>query len=265
MDYSLKFIHLSDLHLLPARQKLYGIDTTARLEAAIECICSNFADAEFCMVTGDLAEAGDVASYQTARRILDRLPHPWHGLMGNHDGRTSNAQIVLPDLPWQANGSLQYALETQAGVFIVLDSSVGGVDSGKLDTQRLDFLSQQLGLSKASGKDVFLFMHHVPFDIGIGWLDAMKLENSADLWQVLKGFENIRHMFFGHIHRPTHGSWHGIPFSTVRATAHQVLLNLENTASKFVDEDPSFAVVMVAKDQVVIHDHAFPIADQKEP
>ena len=265
MDYTLKFIHLSDLHLLPAGQKLHGIDTCARLKAAVDNICSDFADAEFCMVTGDFTDAGDVESYQSARRILDRLPHPWHGLMGNHDGKAPNAQIVLPDPPWQPDGSLQYALETRAGIFIVLDSSVGGVDSGRLNAQRLDFLRQQLGLAKAAGKDVFLFIHHLPFDIGIGWLDAMKLENNADLWQVLKGFDNIRHMFFGHIHRPTHGSWHGTPFSTVRATAHQVLLNLGNTTSKFVDEDPAFAVVMVAKDQIVIHDHSFPITDQKEP
>ncbi len=265
MDYSLKFIHLSDLHLLPEEQKLHGIDPCASLEAAVNCICSDFADAEFCMVTGDFTDAGDVVSYQTARRILDRLPHSWHGLMGNHDAKASNAQIALPDLPWQSDGSLQYALETPMGVFIVLDSSVGGVDSGKLDAKRLDFLRQQLGLAKAAGRDVFLFMHHVPFGIGIGWLDAVKLENSAELWQVLKGFDNIRHMFFGHIHRPTHGSWHGIPFSTVRATAHQVLLDLGDATSKFVDEDPAFAVVIVANDQVVVHDHTFPITDQNEP
>lgn len=253
----MKFIHLSDLHLLPGQQTVQGIDPHARLEAAVASICDEFPDAELCMVTGDLTDEGDEASYKDARRILDRLPCPWHGMMGNHDGRQSQAQAALPDLPWQADGSLQYAFDTSAGRFIALDSSASGTDGGRLSPARLAYLREQLEVAKSAGKDAFLFMHHPPFSIGIKWLDDMKLENSDAFWDVLKDFDNIRHMFFGHIHRPTHGTWHGIPVSTVRATAHQVKLRFDDAPPEFTTEDPSFAVVLVGDDQVIIHDHTF--------
>ena len=254
----MKFIHLSDLHLLPQGQAVHGIEPHARLDAAVSCIRSEFADAEFCVVTGDLSDAGDFESYNAARQILDCLPCPWHALRGNHDARQSHFRAALPDLPWQADGSLQFVLETSAGHFIALDSSVdGGVDSGNLTPDRLADLRVKLGAAQASGKDAFLFMHHVPFDVGIGWLDGVKLQNGVEFWETIKDFSNIRHMFFGHIHRPSHGSWHGVPFSTVRATAHQVMLTFGHAAPDFIDEAPSFAVVIVTPDQVVIHDHDF--------
>ena len=253
----MKFIHISDIHILPRSQTIKGVDVCARLDAAVDSIGANFADAELCMVTGDMTDSADVESYIEARRILDRLPMPWHGLMGNHDGRISNARSVLPDLPWQPDGSLQYVLETTVGSFIALDSSINGhVDSGRLSPSRLAYLRELLVISQAAKKDVFLFMHHVPFDIGIRWLDEMKLENGDELWNVLKDFNNIKHIFMGHIHRPTHGSWHRIPFSTVRSTAHQVALRFEHK-HQFIGEAPSYAVVLVDEDQVVIHDHNF--------
>lgn len=253
----LKFIHLSDLHIRPRSQTIKGVDVCARLDAAVDSIRTHFADAELCMVTGDMADSGDAESYAEARRILDRLPMPWHVMMGNHDGRDGEARRVLPDLPWQPDGSLQYELETAVGRFIALDSSISGhVDSGRLSPFRLAYLRKRLVVAQSAGKDVFLFMHHVPFDIGIRWLDEIKLENGDELWDVLKEFNNIKHMFMGHIHRPTHGSWHGISFSTIRSTAHQVALRFDHK-NQFIGESPSYAVVLVDDNQVVIHDHSF--------
>jgi 3',5'-cyclic-AMP phosphodiesterase len=252
----MKFIHISDLHILPRPQTIRGIDVCARLDAAVASITANFADAELVMVTGDMTDSGDAESYAEARRILDRLPMPWHTLMGNHDGRASHARTVLPHLPWQADGSLQYALETPAGRFIALDSSISGKDSGRLTPARLTWLRDQLNSARAVGTDVYLFMHHVPFDISIDWLDEIKFENGDELWDVLKDFDNIRHMFMGHIHRPTHGSWHGIPYSTVYSTSHQVALQF-GREQLHIEENPSYAVVLIKDHHVLVHDHSF--------
>lgn len=251
----MKFIHLSDTHLLPRSQTIHGVEPHGRLNAAVDCICAEFADAAFCMVTGDLTDTGRAEDYAEVRRILDRLPFAWHPLLGNHDIR-SVAKSVLDFLPWNANGFLQYELETDAGVFVILDSLVS-LRNSHLCEKRIGWLHVRLLAAQAAGKDVYLFMHHVPFDIGIPWLDRIQMENSDELWAVLKDFSNIRHIFFGHVHRPIHGSWHGIPFSSVRATAHQVALQFGDYEQKFIDEEPSFAVVLLAADQVVIHDHNF--------
>ena len=49
----------------------------------------------------------------------------------------------------------------------------------------------------------------------------------------------------------------GIPFSTVRATAHQVVLRFEDLPEGFVGEAPAFAVDMINNERVIIHDHSF--------
>lgn len=251
----MKFIHLSDPHILPRSQKVAGVDVCVRLDAAVDSINRKFSDAAFCMVTGDLTDEGDEISYKEVCSILDRLQIPWHGLMGNHDDGDI-ARQVLSDHPWHADGSLQYEVLTDVGQFIVLDSSIES-SSGYLNEQRLDWLDQRLNVASELNRDAYIFMHHVPFDIEIPWLDRIKMENGADLWQVLQRYGNIRHMFFGHVHRPVHGSWHGIPFSTVRSTAHQVALSFEDASHGFIAESPSYAVVFATKNCVLVHDHNF--------
>jgi len=46
------------------------------------------------MMIGDMTNSGDAESHVEARRILDRLPMPWHVMMGNHDGRDDAARRV---------------------------------------------------------------------------------------------------------------------------------------------------------------------------
>jgi|TARA_B100000809_G_scaffold123303_1_gene121379 3',5'-cyclic AMP phosphodiesterase CpdA len=71
-------------------------------------------------------------------------------------------------------------------------------------------------LEAAGTKSVYLFMHHPPFEIGIPSLDIICLREDAQrIQQIVSGFSNIKHLFFGHVHRPVSGSWHGIPFNTL--------------------------------------------------
>lgn len=252
----MKFIHLSDIHLLAGPQLLHGIDPHARLDAAIASICTHFADAEFCMVTGDLTDKGEVDAYREVKEKLDRLPFPWHPLIGNHDVRLQ-AHSGISDLPWHEDGFLQYELKKDVGRFIVLDSVHEGHHEGRLCEKRLSWLKSRLDAARGVAEDVYLFMHHVPFDLGIDWLDRIKMVDGDDLAALLRNYDNIRHMFMGHVHRPCHGSWNGIPFSTVRATAHQVSLCFDGTGNRFIEENPAYAVVTINGNSIIIHDHSF--------
>lgn len=250
-----KFIHLSDLHILADSKTIHGVDTYARLEAAVDSIVNNFADAEFCMVTGDLADRGEADAYRRVGEVLDRLPFPWHPLVGNHDDRAV-ARNIFGALPWHDDGFLQYEIETPAGSFLVLDS-VDGTDAGRLCERRLAWLQTRLDAARDAGKNVYLFMHHVPFDIGIGWLDEINMVDGDAMAAILAGYDNVKHLFMGHVHRPCHGSWHGIPFSTIRGNAHQAALRLGETSHLFIAENPSYDIVLIENNHVVIHDHSF--------
>jgi len=253
----MKFIHLTDPHLVPRPQKLFGLDVHARLAAAVDSINRNFADAELCMVTGDITHWGEDAAYGEIKEILSGLAMPWHLLIGNHDER-STMRAAFPDGPWSEDGFLHYTLETPAGVFLVLDTVDDGKPGGRLCEARLRWLRRHLLETQDRGQSVFLFMHHPPMELGIHGMDMNKLANSEDLIAVLHGFTHIRHLFFGHLHRTCHGSWRGLGFSTVKATAFQVGLVLDATTPVQGSlENPAYAVVLIGDDNVVIHDHSY--------
>ena len=68
----MKIVQLSDLHLTLPDAELFGSAPLARLELAIDRILADHADAEFCLLTGDL---GISYAYSTpvSELVLERL------------------------------------------------------------------------------------------------------------------------------------------------------------------------------------------------
>lgn len=81
----------------------------------------------------------------------------------------------------------------------------------------------------------------------------------AHFLSALEGHESrVRHLFFGHIHRPISGSWRGISFSTLRGTNHQVALDLKTTRLiRGSHEPPQYGVVFMDQERVVVHTHDY--------
>lgn len=255
----LTFIHLTDTHLVAPGSFLYGLDPQARLEAAVADLTrrhgpDSACPAAFAVITGDLTHYGEPAAYRALDAALRRLPFPVHLLLGNHDSRV-NFRTAFPAAP-VARDFVQHAFDTEAGRFILLDTHVPGADHGELCPVRLDWLAGRL---REVDGPALLFLHHNPLRVGIGPMDELMVRESEPLWQVLAPHRRrIRHIFFGHLHRPIMGSWRGIPFSTIRATSHQVALDF--AADGHVPgshEPPAYAVVRVSAESVVIHVHDF--------
>ena len=105
----MKFIHLSDLHLVAPGTLLHGLDPMWGLERCVASIRAHHADAALCVVTGDLTHDGEPAAYDAARRCLAGLPMPVHLMIGNHDDRaafravTSQAPATAEQAPHQVS------------------------------------------------------------------------------------------------------------------------------------------------------------------
>ena len=247
----MKFLHVTDTHLVAGNKLLYGLNPQERLRACVDHINRQHADAEFAVVTGDLTQSGDPAAYELVRAILAQLKMPFHLMIGNHDDR-SNFKAAFPDAPVDDNGFIQFSFDTSAGRFICLDTNEPGEPHGSFCTLRRNWLETQL--AAAADKSVYLFMHHPPFTVGLRRMDEIMLLDSAAFTEIVAGRPNIKHLFFGHLHRPLSGSWRGIPFSNVLGTNHQVALDFEMEGIvPGSQEPPAYGVVFAKPELTLVH------------
>lgn len=251
----LKLIHITDTHLVEQGQALYGLDPCKRLAQCLDSVIKEHSDAALCVVTGDLAHLGHRDAYRQLSEQLARLPMPVLPILGNHDSRP-NFREFFPEVQTDTNGFVQY--EAPVGQYrgLFLDTNEPGVDHGVLCERRAQWLADRLA---EDDRPVLLFMHHPAFALGIPSMDRIALLQTKPFEQALAGqVHRIKHLFFGHIHRPIFGSWRGIPFSTMRGTNHQVALRLDDT--KLIagsHEPPQYSVVLLGDESITVHVHDF--------
>lgn len=251
----LKFIQLTDTHLVEPGQALYGLDPLWRLRQALQCINDEHADAAFVVITGDLAHRGEPLAYAALREELRLLTMPVHLILGNHDDRAHFRQ-AFDSVPTTRDGFVQYTFTAGGIRHVVLDTNHPGVPWGEFCPARAQWLADELAQST---QPVHLFIHHPPCAVGIPAMDRISLRDTGPLREVLEPHRaRIRHLFFGHLHRPIAGSWRGIPLSTVRGTSHQVALLLQDSALVAgSQEPPQFAVVLADAEQTIVHLHDY--------
>jgi len=255
---TIKFIHLTDTHQVRPGILLYDLDPRQRLDAAVASIVREHPDAAFVAVTGDLAHWGEPQAYQGLRQALEPLPMPVHLLLGNHDDRSA-FRAAFPQAPADAEGFVQFVFDAGELRLVCLDTNEPGVAWGVFCERRAAWLAEALAAAARDGRPVHLMLHHPPFPVGIGAMDRISLLDPAPLRAALEPHRGlVRHMYFGHLHRPIAGSWLGIPFSTVRATCHQVALTLGDTARVPGSHEPAqYGVVLADARGTVVHLHDF--------
>ena len=215
----MKLVQVTDLHILRPGFGIFGIDPRARLEAAIADINRHHGDAALCLFTGDLTDNGAPEAFGELREMLGQLELPYRLLLGNHDDR-SNFLAAFPESACDPAGFVQSRVSLEGRELLLLDTHEPGQGAGTYCARRCTWLRE--ALAAAEGRPVYIFMHHPPFDIGVPCMDRIKLADDAAFAEAVAGADNIKHLFFGHVHRPVSGSWRGIPFSALRSTAHQV-------------------------------------------
>lgn len=256
-------LHLTDLHLPPPGEGVYGADTAERFEAVLGDIAARHGPGggmpvpEFAVLTGDLTRDGEPAAYARLRAALARLPCPAYLLMGNHDNRAA-FRASFPDVAVDPAGFVQHAVPSGAGLCLMLDTLEQGRPEGRLCGQRLAWLAERL--AESGDVPVLIFLHHPPMAVGIAGMDAIGLRDADALWAVLAPHRGrIRHIFHGHLHRPIAGSWHGIPVFSLRGSAFDVALDLAPPPRKLgveVAKTPCYAVIRAAEDSIVVHTRA---------
>lgn len=250
-----KILQITDCHLVPKGETIFGSDPQQRLAAAVVDINRNHADATLCVLTGDLTHHGDPAAYALLRETLSELAVPYQLLVGNHDDR-SHLVAAFPEQGRDPNDFIQSFRDTPAGRLVFLDTVDPGVHTGLYCAPRQEWLAEVL--AQASDRPVYLFMHHPPFEIAFPKLDQYVMTNGDEFAKVIEIHPNVRHIFFGHVHRPVSGSWRGIPFSALRGTNHQNWLTFDGGRENICSlEPPAYAVIFLDRETTVVHNHDY--------
>lgn len=168
--------------------------------------------AESCVITGDICDDREAEVYAWLHELIADVRIPVDLLIGNHDDRSAIVS-EFAGLHRFEGGFAQGVRDTPGARLIFLDTYLSGSDAGVLCKARLGWLHETL--VGANGMPVFLFMHHPPCEIGDAVMDAIMLSNPKDLAEMVAGHDNIRHIFFGHVHRDLQLTWNGIPASCI--------------------------------------------------
>ncbi len=246
------FIHLTDLHLVPPAQKLWGLDPFARLDICLNDIARHHGDAKFCAMSGDLADFGDVETYRALSERLKTFPLPVHLMLGNHDDRENFLKVFGGPLE---GGFVQHRRIYDGRHFLFLDTLKGGPSSaGLYDEPRRIWLRAKL--DEANGAPAFIFMHHPPFKIHHPLMDLIPLEDGEGFGDLLAG-HNVRHIFFGHAHRTISGQWRGISYSAIPSLNHQLPLVGGSVPTVYSEEPAMYSVIHLNGEQITVHSDAF--------
>ncbi|GGG79525.1 3',5'-cyclic adenosine monophosphate phosphodiesterase CpdA [Salipiger pallidus] len=252
----MKFIHLTDTHVIGGDRTLYGGDPAQRLGLAVDSINREHSDAAFTVVTGDLTHWGDADAYAAFEAQISRLAMPLVLMVGNHDV-TEAFSATFPDAPRDEAGFVQSTRQTPQGTCLFLDTHQPGTHAGHYCATRRAWLARQL--NQTSGP-LLMFMHHPPFATGIAAMDAIMMQDHAVFWDVIEPHKHrIRHLFFGHVHRAMWGNWRGISWSCMRGLNHQVALDLTPGMTSIPGDlgAPAYGVALVDEDCVTVHLHEF--------
>jgi 3',5'-cyclic-AMP phosphodiesterase len=226
---TLKFVVMSDLHLVPEGELSMTLDTYERLEQAIETVVSRHGDADFCILAGDLADLGETAAYQRLQSLIARLPIPVHITLGNHDDRPTFLSVFGQHYAAET-GKVDKVIDVKGYRVIMLDSSEPGRVDGVLEQAQIDWLYQRL--AEAKDRPVIVVLHHNANALHIE-SDTIRMLEPQGFIDALKSHPDVRQVIAGHVHLTSTASWQGLPFTTLAGGHYSVGFAVDQPGAPF--------------------------------
>ena len=209
-----KFIQISDCHLFSTEPgKLLGMDTQSSLNAVLDRLHIEHDQFDFFLCTGDLSQDGTLESYQYLKELIGKDGKEQYWIPGNHDHRETMLKVVSEDqemLPVVKKGPWQ---------IILLDSQVPGSVGGNFAASQLTLLKNALEADKTS--HTLITMHHHPRPMGCKWLDTQQIKNSQAFLDIIKEYDNVRVVLWGHVHQDSDTDIDGVRYISTPSTCIQ--------------------------------------------
>lgn len=247
---TLKFVVLSDLHLVPEGELSMTLDTTARLEAAVEAINARYSGFDFVVLAGDLADKGQADAYRRLQAIVDRIRVPVHITLGNHDDRPTFLDIFGAELAAET-GKVDKVIDAEGYRVILLDSSEPGRVDGVLEMTQIDWLRARL--AEAKDRPVIVVLHHNANALHIS-SDTIRILEPDAFIEALKTHPDVRQVIAGHVHLTSAATYRGLPFTTLAGGHYSVSFNVDQpgTPIRRLTGPGQMAVVLGTEDRTTV-------------
>lgn len=233
---SVSVAHLSDPHLTadgraaePAVGLSQALSRVLALDPLPTCV----------VVSGDLAEHGSPEEYAALHEVIDGFPLPLLLVTGNHDDRENLLTAFGGSAHLGGSTSAHYLVEYPEVTMVILDSLVPGAPGGLLGAEQLDWLDSVL--DRRPDVPALVCVHHPPVPLGIPFQDGMRLDDGAELEEVVAGHPNVARVLAGHVHRQTTTGFGGSVLTTAPSTHRQSALKRNSDdPCGFVSEPTAF-------------------------
>ncbi|ANY18588.1 3',5'-cyclic adenosine monophosphate phosphodiesterase CpdA [Tsuneonella dongtanensis] len=209
------------------------------------------------ILSGDITDNGDLESFEDAAALVSGCPFPVWPMVGNHDSREGLFH-AFPHIKGEG-GFVHYAVDADGLRILLLDTLEPGRHGGAFCEARARWLAAELAAHPDT--PTLIFMHHPPVVSGIDWMDPAATEDwIVRFGDVVEGHEQIRGIHCGHLHRPIHSTFRGIPLSVTGSCAPLVAMDLRPVDRDHPDgrdlittEPPSYALHRWDGSSIVSH------------
>jgi len=188
--------HLSDPHLATGP---LTAGPAEGLQAALGRLLGLPTRPDAVVITGDLTDRGDPEGYDQLAQLLADVPIPVYLATGNHDTRETFLSAFSGTAHLAGQDRSHYVAELPGALLVVLDSLLDGSGAGRLGSEQLAWLDDQL--SRRPDTPTLLALHHPPIAVGIPFLDGMRLLDADALAEVVIAHRQVVRVVCGHVHR----------------------------------------------------------------
>jgi 3',5'-cyclic-AMP phosphodiesterase len=195
------------------------------------------------VVTGDIADHALPEEYDVAAGIL-RAGVPLIVCPGNHDS--------VPEFEKRI-GPANQVLRLDRATIALADSSVPGRPHGYLSDETLAWLDEVL--SERPEVPAFVGMHHPPVELGIPYVDAIRLFEPERLEALLRRHPHVVAVLAGHAHTGAYARFAGLPVAVAPGVISTCLTPAETSETFPVTYDlpPAFALHFFDGEHLVTH------------
>jgi 3',5'-cyclic-AMP phosphodiesterase len=231
--------HISDIHIGGQQ------GNTDRVVQVVEYLNALRHPVDAVLVTGDIADHGEIEEYRIAREVLN-CGYPVLTCPGNHDVRTAYCEAFLGQA--YNDGPVNQVIDTGMATFALCDSSIPGKFEGLLDDTTLEWLDQVLA-SGPPEQPAFVCFHHPPVSLHSPELDAIRLGAAERLARLLARHRRVAAILCGHAHTAASSAFAGLPVRVAPGIASTLHLPWENGPLLDGHLPPALAFHVLGDDQ----------------